>query len=401
MWIKRDISQKIREVTAQRPCVVLTGARQTGKSSLLQRLFADYSYVNLDLPSVALEAQENGGRFLEKHPPPVIIDEIQYAPGLFPFLKIEIDKQRHLNGRYLITGSQKFSLMEGVSETLSGRISLFQCHTLSLEEIASSEGHHQSRTEDILRWTVQGGYPEVHAQQLSPTRFYADYLATYLERDVRNILNVKNLSQFNTFLRLLALRSGQVLNMNTLARELGLSSKSIKNWISVLEASNIIYLLRPFYRNYGKRLLKSPKLYFLDTGLLCFLVGIKEPSVLEDGPLLGPFFETLVLGQFVKNFAAKAWPLELYYFRDNHGLEIDFIVPEGHRLHLYECKWGFRPGQMPKNILSFKKLVGEQNVASTNIITAGGDSFDLGDNCSLTTPLSLNKQLLTSTPLLG
>ncbi len=390
MWIEREISKQIQGLTKERPCVVLTGARQTGKSSLLQRLFPSYSYVTLDLPSHAVEARGDGERFLKKYPPPVIIDEIQYAPGLFSFLKIAIDQNRDLNGRYLLTGSQNFSLMEGVSETLSGRISLLQCHGLSLGEIAVCEGIKGPQTEDILRWILQGGYPEVHARGLSPTRFYADYLATYIERDVRNILNVKDLSLFNTFLRLLALRSGQVLNMNALSRESGVSAKSVKSWLSVLEASNIIYLLRPFYKNFGKRLLKSPKVYFLDTGLLCFLTGFTTSSALEASPLLGPFFETLVLGQFVKNFAVKAWPLDLYYFRDNYGLEVDFIIPEGHKVHLFECKWGAAAGHIPKNIAAFTALVGEENVASTHIITTCQETSSLGGDRYFSGPLLEN-----------
>ena len=386
MWITRNISENLQRLAKQRPCVALLGARQTGKSSLLQRLFPDYTYITLDLPSKALEARENGERFLEKHPPPVIIDEIQYAPELFSFLKIQIDQNRHLNGHYLLTGSQKFSLMENISETLSGRISLLQCHSLSLEEILGHKGQRPT-TKNILKWIVQGGYPEVYAKQLSPEEFYGDYMATYLERDVRNILNVKDLSRFNHFMHLLALRSGQVLNMNTLSGEVGVHATSVKKWISVLETSNIIYLLKPFYRNYGKRLRKAPKVYFLDTGLLCFLVNISKESMLEKGPFLGAFFETLILGQFVKNFAAKARHLDLYYFRDNHGLEIDFVIPNGHKLHLYECKFAFRPGQLPKNVTNFINLVGKENIASTYIVSGHTHDIDLGDNRFVTGPL--------------
>ena len=340
--------------------------------------------VSLDLPSLA---QENGEEFLRRHPSPLIVDEVQYAPGLLRFLKIQIDRKRNVFGQYILTGSQKFSLMQGVSETLAGRTSLVECHSLSLNEVARHEKT-PPNPENILRWMILGGYPEIHAQGLVPERFYGDYLATYLERDVRNILRVKNLSSFHAFLRLLALRSGQVLNVNSLSRELGISAGSLKNWLSVLEASNIIYLLRPFFRNYGKRLLKSPKIYFLDTGLLCFLVGIHKETSLKESPLLGAFFETLVLGQFIKNFASLSRPLDIYYFRDNHGLEVDLILPEGEALHLYECKWHLPPKEgLPRNIAKFQQLVGKKSIKSVTLIDASGHSAIRGEKTRLATPV--------------
>jgi len=388
MWINREISQYIQEDIKTRPCVLLTGARQTGKSSLLARHFPDYHYISLDLPNLASEAKENGSYFLEKNSPPVIIDEIQYAPELFRFLKVEIDKDRSNFGRYLLSGSQKFSLMKGVSESLSGRISIFECHSLSVREIY----HYYSSglsTQQILQWMVQGGYPEVHAYNLKPERFYADYLATYLERDVRQLVNIKDLSVFNKFLRLLALKSGQILSMNSLASDAGVSSHTIKNWISILEASNIIYLLKPFFNNYGKRLVKSPKLYFLDTGLLCFLSGLHNINVLENSSLLGSYFETLVLGQLVRNFSNKGLPTNLYYFRDNHGNEIDFIVPEGNDVHLYESKWKHQSGNLPKNIAKLKTIIGENNIKTINIITSSNTVEQIEKNCFITNLIDL------------
>jgi predicted AAA+ superfamily ATPase len=338
--------------------------------------------VSLDLPSLASEAKENGDYFLEKNLAPIIIDEIQYAPELFRFLKIVIDKNRNLFGRYLLTGSQKFHLMKGVNESLSGRISIFECHSLSIREIYN----HQKKdytTKQILTWMIQGGYPELHAYNLKPERFYADYLATYLERDVRQLINVKDLTTFDRFLRLLALRSGQILSMNSLATDVGVSSHTIKSWISILEASNIIYLLRPFYNNFGKRLVKSPKLYFLDIGLLCFLSGIHTTEALESSSLLGAYFETLALGQLVRNFANSGMPVNLYYFRDNHGNEIDFIIPEGTQLSIYECKWKYQSGTVPKNIMKIRSIVGEENIKETKILTSSLTQEKISKYCSL------------------
>jgi hypothetical protein len=388
MWIKREITEQIKELTSIRPCVLLTGARQTGKSSLLEKSFPSYNYISLDLPNLASEARENGNYFLEKNVSPIIIDKIQYAPELFRFLKIEIDKQRNIFGRYILTGSQKFSLMKGVSESLSGRISILECHSLSIREIFNHKKCELS-TNQILKWMIQGGYPEIHAYDLKPSRFYADYLATYLERDVRQLINIKDLSIFDKFLRLLALRSGQILSMNSLASDVGVSSQTIKSWISILEASNIIYLLKPFYNNYGKRLIKSPKLYFLDSGLLCFLSGIHTVSALESSSLLGSYFETLALGQLIRNFCNQGLPVNLYYFRDNHGTEIDFIMPEGNMLNLYECKWKLQNGKRPKNIAKFKSIVGEENIKTTKIITSSSTCEKIEKNCFITNVIDL------------
>lgn len=388
MWIEREITKQIQEVIRTRPCVLLTGARQTGKSSLLERIFPDYKYVSLDLPSVASEAKENGDYFLEKHGIPIIIDEIQYSPELFRYLKVAIDKNRKSFGNYVLTGSQKFHLMSGVNESLSGRISILECHSLSIRELYNHTKV-EFTTKQVLRWMIQGGYPELHAHNLRPERFYSDYLATYLERDVRQLVNVKDLSIFDKFLRLLALRSGQILSMNSLATDVGVSSHTIKNWISILEASNIIYLLRPFYNNYGKRLIKSPKLYFLDSGLLCFLAGIYNEDALEASSLLGAYFETLALGQLVRKFANQAIPVNLYYFRDNHGNEIDFIVPEGNKITAYECKWKYQSGKPPKNLENIKSIVGIENFKEAKIITSSFETEKILKDCTLVNLIDL------------
>ena len=388
MWIKREISPSIRKAALSRPAILLTGARQTGKSSLLEKTFPQYNYVSLDWPDKTALARENGAYFLEKYKAPLIIDEIQYAPELLRFLKIAIDKNRNRYGRYILTGSQKFSLMKGVRESLSGRISILECHPLSAGEIQAYKKQKLSANK-TLEWMIQGGYPEVHAQNLDPERFYADYTATFLERDVRQMLNVKDLSVFNKFLRLLALRSGQVLSMNPLAAALGVSLHTVKSWISVLEASNIVFLLRPFHNNYGKRLLKSPKLYFLDTGLLCFLTGLSNKKALEDSALLGAFFETFCFGQFVRRFHNRGRPADIYFFRDSQGNEVDFIRPEGNKLFLYECKWSFQQGKAPKNIIKFRSLVSagsleKKPVKMSKIITNTDTRAQIEKSCQVT-----------------
>ena len=388
VWIKRDITETLKKRAKTRPCVLLTGARQTGKSALLEKTFPKYSYVSLDWPQKAGEAQNSGAYFLEKHLPPIIIDEIQYAPQLFPFLKLTIDKRRQSFGRYLLSGSQKYSLMKGVTESLSGRISILECHSLSIRELYLHTGIPLS-TKQILKWMVQGGYPEVHSQKLKNERFYADYIASYLERDVRQLIQVKDLSLFNKFLRLLAFRSGQVLSMHSLALDTGVSVHTIKSWLSILEANNIIYLLRPFYNNYGKRLIKSPKLYFLDTGILCFLAGLYNVKSLENSALLGSFFETLCLGQLIRHLNRKDLPQNIYYFRDNHGNEVDFLLPEGDQLQIYECKWRWDHDQMPRNLVKFQSLIGKHHIKKIKIITSAKGEVAIDKNCRITNLIDL------------
>ena len=390
MWIERELETLIQKEARRRPAVLLTGARQTGKSSLLKRAFPRHDYVSLDRPDRAAEAKESGAYFLEKRPPPLIIDEIQRAPELFRFLKIAIDKNRNRSGQYLLTGSQNFSLMPGVSESLSGRISILECHSLSAGEIAARKKPQKLSARQTLKWMIQGGYPEIHARRLDPERFYADYTATYLERDVRQLLNVRDLSVFNKFLRLSALRSGQVLQMNSLAVSAGISLHTVKSWISVLEAGGIVCLLEPFYSNYGKRLIKSPKLYFLDTGLLCFLTGLSDAKALESSPLLGAFFETFCLGQLVRRFHNQGRPARLYFFRDSQGNEVDFIIPEGNKISLYECKWSFQQGRPPKNIEKFKAVAkeagskGKSLIKMSKVITSAAERTQIEKFCQIT-----------------
>jgi len=243
MWIKRDIAKLLQKLSAERPALLLTGARQTGKSSLLNHLFPTYPYVSLDAPLIAKQASEGGDFFLSTHGTPLVIDEIQYAPELFRHIKIQIDQNRQLAGQYIMTGSQKFSLMKGVSESLAGRVTILNLHSLSAKELSQ---HYKTEPngKQILEWMVKGGYPEIYQHELDHNRFFADYVGTYIERDVRQLLNIRHIREFDQFMRLLAIRSGQIFSMSRIATEIGVSTHTIKSWISVLEASNIIYRYR-------------------------------------------------------------------------------------------------------------------------------------------------------------
>lgn len=368
MWIEREFIPALKQISGQRPVVLLTGCRQSGKTSLLEQAFPKHRYVSLDLPLEAERAESAGEAFLADHAAPVIIDEIQYAPKLLRHIKHAVDRDRAAVGRYLLTGSQKLALMQGVSESLAGRVAVLELHSLSLREIQNAFSAPRD-TDALLELIWKGGYPELHARQLDPKRFYADYVATYLERDVRQAINVRNLRDFDRFVRLCALRSGQLLNMNGLAGDAGVSPNTIRSWLSVLEASNVIHLLPPYFRNVGKRLVKAPKLYFLDTGLACHLAGLRSPNELKSSALVGAFFETLALGQLIRAHANRGLVAPLCYYRDHQGNEVDFLVPVGERAHLLECKWAQDP-HIGRGMRAVEHALGSGNVLSRSVISS-------------------------------
>lgn len=379
MWIQREIELFLKELAYKRPSIIVTGARQTGKTSLLKHVFPSYHYITLDIPLYAEEAEESGESFLNRHKKPVIVDEVQYAPRLLRHIKHSIDQNRDENGQYLLTGSQKFSLMEKVTESLAGRCAILTCYSLSAREYET--WRQKSLVQDtLLEWIWMGGYPELHAKALDPEQFYGNYLATYLERDVLQILQVQNLRDFDRFLRLCAIRSGQLLSLSTLASEIGISPNTAKSWISILETSGIIYLLEPYYQNLGKRIVKSPKLYFMDTGLACYLVGIRSVEDLKRSQLLGFFFETHVLGQLIRHYANQGKRPEFYFYRDHYGNEVDFLVPVGNVFQLMECKWAENPSLDVKGFRELERLVGTERILSKSIITPSPGTRKMKEN---------------------
>lgn len=336
MQYKRDISDKINRLASHFPVVVITGARQVGKTTLLRSLFPRYNYISLDLPSIAELAENDPQAFLQRHPAPLIVDEVQYAPKLFRSLKALVDQDRHAMGRYILTGSQKFPLMKEVAESLAGRAGLQELETLSLREVGR-----QTSWPAVL---ARGMYPELWRQpDLLPADFFSSYLATYLERDVRQILNVSSLRDFERLLRASAVRSGQLLNKVDLARDVGIAGKTAGEWLSVLQASNQVFLLEPYFENIGKRLVKSPKLYFHDSGLLCFLLGLDELS-LPKSPLLGAVWETFVYSELRKRAALNPDTAKsIWFYRDAQNHELDFLTLAGGQMDLFECKWTENP----------------------------------------------------------
>jgi hypothetical protein len=298
----------------------------------------------------------------------VIIDEVQYAPTLLRHVKADIDLHREETGRFLITGSQNFSLMEGVTESLAGRSSVLTLYSLSAREYETWSGKTLDRSA-LVEWMLKGGYPELHSRGLDAERFFGDYLATYLERDVRSILGVRSLRDFDRFMRLCAARTGQLVSYSALASDLGVSPNTVKSWLSVLEASRIVFLLEPYFENLGKRIVKTPKLYFLDTGLCSYLLGARTPDDLLRSPMLGAIFETHVLGQIVRHFANRGRRREIYFYRDHHGHEVDFLIPAAGRFALIECKWAESPSATQRGFSEIEALVGPDRVVSRTIVT--------------------------------
>lgn len=368
MWIDRSISQKILMLSEKRPAILLTGARQTGKTSLLKHSFPKAEYVSLDLPLSADLAEHDGQQFLEKYSKPLIIDEVQYAPKLFRHLKLVIDRNRDEYGRFFLTGSQKFSLMQNISESLAGRISIIECLSLSLLEL---ENHYQRKAEgeQLVEWMLNGGYPEIYRASLDPVTFYSDYVATYLERDVRQLINVKDLRDFERFMRLLATQTGQLISFTSLASDLGISPNTVKSWISVLEASQVVHLVEPFHRNVSKSIKKSPKIYFLDTGLCCFLIGLTEKKELLAYQNLGAIFETLVFGQIYRKIALDGHTEKLYFYRDAQGREVDFVIEKALKYRLVEVKWTQTPKRRSVGFEAFTAIVGDENILERRFVT--------------------------------
>ncbi len=375
MWIPRDVEARLRRSARTRPVVVLTGARQTGKTSTLRRLFPKYAFVSLDLPAEAEQAEKEPVAFLQRHPPPVIIDEVQYAPAVFRHLKAIVDADRGRHGRFLLTGSQKFTLMRGVSESLAGRADIVELETLSLAEIRSA-----APDTTLEAAVVRGGFPELTANpDIDVLAFYNSYMATYLERDIRSLTRVGSLRDFERFLRACALRSANLLNKADLARDVGIAPSTANEWLSMLETSGQVVLLEPWFSNRTKSIVKSPKLYLADTGLLCALLNIRSEGDLRQSPAAGAVWETFVFAQLRHRERAAGRAGNLFFWRDRTR-EVDFVVEGAGRLQLYEAKWTELPDASDTANLAFvRNIVGAVSVSSGSIVCRTPSGFPLGN----------------------
>jgi predicted AAA+ superfamily ATPase len=352
MWIRRAIEPRILRAAATRPAVVLTGARQTGKTALAHRLFPDHHYVSLDLPSEAAQAETDPDSFLSRHPAPLIIDEVQYAPGLFRHLKGAIERSRARRGMFILTGSQPFTLMHGVAESLAGRASVIHIEGLSHAEAMAARPRMP-----LAQAMLRGGFPELYARPSIPVAdFMRSYVATYLERDLRSQLRVGNLRDFERFLRAAALRTAQLLNKAELARDVSVSPPTANEWLATLERGGVATLLEPWFANRGKSLAKTPKLYICDTGLAAFLMGIGDPDALRDSPMVGALWETYVCAEIRKAIAATDSPQQLHFWRDRTK-EADFLLHSGGQFSLADAKWSEHPG--PSDVARLARVAEE------------------------------------------
>lgn len=329
------MGETLRRLSAAFPVLAITGPRQSGKTTLARTLFADKPYVSLENPAELAFAQEDPRGFLARFANGAIFDEAQRWPALFSWLQGMVDEDRR-PGRFVLTGSQQFGLMAGITQSLAGRVAVTHLLPFSLAELTDTKDF--ALPLDQLMLT--GGYPALHAQAITPQDWFPSYVATYAERDVRQVMNIHDLGVFQRFLRLCAARTGQLLNLAALAGDAGISQGSARNWLAVLESSYLVHRLPPYHRNFGKRLVKAPKLYFLDVGLACWLLGISSAEMLALHPLRGALFETWVVGEFIKTRYNAGQPADLFFWRDSNGLESDLLFETEGRLQPVEIKSG-------------------------------------------------------------
>lgn len=389
----RALARVIRRAMKTFPAIVVTGPRQSGKTTLLRMLFAKtHRFVSLEDPDMRVRAKEDPLHFLEQYAPPVLIDEIQYVPELLSYIKTRIDEKRR-PGQWLFTGSQNFVLMEGISQSLAGRVAVLSLLPFSYaERIGLGEATMglsdwlkgmslEKQAEDqtsLAEVILRGNYPEIASRRAVDRRlWFSSYIATYLERDVRSLAQIGDLSQFERFLRLCAVRTGQILNLSDLARDVGISVPTAKRWISLLETGYQIFLLYPYYQNIGKRLVKSPKIYFNDTGLASFLLGLHDRESLLHSPTIGNLFETLIITDVWKRALHAGEAPALYYLRTRDGLEIDLVIESRQKLHLFEIKSAMT--LWPKHASSLLRMKNEirDSFAAGAVISMSPKNFHL------------------------
>jgi predicted AAA+ superfamily ATPase len=354
MIIPRTIEPIVASLAATHPVLTITGPRQSGKTTLCRRVFPDKPYVNLEAPDVRRFAQDDPRGFLATYPDGAILDEIQRVPDLLSYIQVIVDEQQRA-GQFIITGSQQFEVLNTISQSLAGRTALLKLLPLSIEELVAAEM--LSSVDNLL---LKGFYPRIHAQELAPTQALGDYLVTYVERDIRQLVNVKDLAHFEKFVRLCAGRIGQLLNLQSLGNDVGISHTTARAWLTLLEASYIVFLLQPWHGNFSKRQIKSPKLYFYDVGLAAFLLGLESEAQVSRDPLKGNLFENMAVVEALKFRLHRGKRSNLYFYRDGKGNEVDLLLAFGRDLFPVEIKSGATIApDFFKGLKTFARVAGE------------------------------------------
>ena len=333
--LARDAEKTLIRLAKSFPVVAITGPRQAGKTTLAKAVFKDKPYVSLENPDEREFAQNDPKRFLARFPNGAVLDEVQRCPALLSWLQGVVD-QRGVMGDFVLTGSAQFDLIEGITQTLAGRVGRVELLPLSSSELKAANQLPNS----LSQMLIQGGYPALYDRKITPQDWFSNYVATYVERDVRQLISVRNLGQFQTFLKMCASRTGQLINLTSLGADCGISAVTAKQWLSVLETSYIVTLLRPHHSNFGKRLVKTPKIYFLDSGLAAWLMGIRSAETLETHAARGALFESWVVSELYKKRLNTGLPIDLFFWRDNTGNEVDLIIEKEKGLQPIEIKSG-------------------------------------------------------------
>lgn len=369
--IERDLTTELRQAAAEYPVVTLLGPRQSGKTTLARMTFPDKPWVSLEDPDVRLAAEADPRGFLGQYPAGVILDEVQRLPVLLSYLQGIVDQQGD-KGRFILTGSHQPRLNEAIGQSLAGRTAVLTLWPFSFREL----GQYRANW-DPYELILRGCYPRVHEENLDPRRFFNSYLQTYVERDVRELIHLRDLSAFQKFLVLLAGRVGQVVNLASLANDAGVSSTALRNWLSVLKASYVIFELQPYFENINKRVIKSPKLYFADVGLAAFLLGIQTGEQASRDPLRGALYENLIIADALKSFCNAGKRPELFFYRDSHGNEVDLLIRDAGTLTLVEIKSSstFNPDFL-KGIRHFRAVAGDR-VNDGFLLYNGQQSFEV------------------------
>lgn len=389
IYIHREIEGILKKVVNQFPALVVTGPRQSGKSTLLKELFSkDYAYISFDDPVTRERAISDPEFFLDSLEEKVIIDEIQYVPQLLSYVKLRIDRKRQKRGDFIFTGSQQFNMIKNLGDTLAGRIAIMELLPFSLKEkekVFKKKDKFVTAQKYFTHSCLRGSFPEIVVyDDIDAELWYSSYEQTYLERDVRTFYNIGNLRDFQRFMQILAARCSQVLNLSSLSSALGVAVNTIKKWISILEATRIIYLLKPYYQNLGKRITKSPKLYFLDNGLLCYLLSLKDRDYLLKGPMAGALFENFCVQETIKTIFNQGKTPKLYYIRTHNGLEIDMLIEKKGQLFPVEYKLTKTPTlDMGKSIKRFRKLFSRVKIMPGRIISMSDKNIPLARDLSV------------------